>query len=148
MATKSIKEKNSITETQVVFNKLMLAISNTLAPRLLGLMKEFGYDSFNVVSDGRSVSIYAKELLDLIEPDTSFWKRRYAEYNTSEKNLTKHTDLLQLFRKFKIGTEHLMKIRNQTDSAIDWIDKIGTVNTRKILIEKFIKTAKSVKSKK
>jgi len=126
-----------ITEIQAAFNKLMLAMTGTLAPRLLGLMTDFGYIQIQIVSDGHTEYVSTKELQEIIDQPDNFWKRRYVGYTTAEKMVMKHADILKLYRKLKCGTEHLMKLRNQTESAIDWIDRIGTVGNRQVLIEKF-----------
>lgn len=121
------------TDTQLVFDKLKKEIITTLAPRLLGLMQEFGYDVLNTNVSGsiHTVSIHKNELEEIA--NSKNLKKYFA--NTTSKE-TIHKDLFNVFRKYRAATEHLMKLRSEAERCVEWIDKIGSVGTRKVITEK------------
>lgn len=132
---KSIKKptpSKKLTETQLIFDKLQTEISTVLAPRLIGVMSDFGYDSIYIVSDGTNTTVTLKEIAEIAAPENKYWK----QWKNSDANIF-HRDTLATFRRLKNTTEALMKERSQAEIGIEWINKIGNVEKRKVIIEKF-----------
>jgi hypothetical protein len=123
-----------LTGTQRVFYKLQTEMSTTLAPRLIGVFNDFGYESITIVAGGYSPSVTLKELTLISAPNNKYWESWRKPGVSSE---IMHRDTLAIFDKLQKATEHLMKIRNKAERGTEWIERIGDASKRRVLIEKF-----------
>lgn len=115
-------------------------ISTILAPAILDIMEELGYEtSFKYYDDNKGEHKLPKsELLMVIEkPDIFFQPYSSAYENNEDKNDKIHMCVLREFNDLKEAFIALHNRKNEAKQGIKWIENIGIIYERKVIIEKF-----------
>jgi hypothetical protein len=120
------------------FEILKKKISETLAPALLNKMNELGYARCMYIDDnGAELGLnISSVLLAISKPDKFFMP--YPEPYDSAEGLEdkKHRVIIKEFKFMQQALIALTKRQQEVEEASRWIDNIGTVYERKVIIEK------------
>lgn len=121
---------------------LVSYISTKLAPAVLELMNNLGYEFRFAFYDteGEEISVSKSDVLLLIEsPELVLAPIHYAPRFVSNYDVIdeRHRRILREFRDMKVAFTALSERSKEVRDAIQWIESIGTVYNRKVIIEKF-----------